>query len=86
MATTNARIQVTVDEELAAAMSRIDPAPASKSRLVRDLALRGARALDAERAQADEALTILLEIADGIRDYDLDAAADLAARRGDRLP
>ena len=86
MATMKPRIQVTVDEELASAMSRIDPSPASKSRLVRDLALRGAQALDAERAQADEALTILLEIADGIRDYDLDAAADLAARRGDRLP
>lgn len=77
---------VTVDDELASTMLRIDPAPVSKSRLVRDLALRGARALDAERAKADEALTILLEIADGIRDDDLDAAAGLAARRGDRLP
>jgi hypothetical protein len=86
MATAKARIQVTVDDELASAMSRIDPAPVSRSRLVRDLALRGAQALDAERAQADEALTILLEIADGVRDYDLDAAADLAARRGDGLP
>lgn len=86
VATMKSRIQVTVDEELASAMSRIDPSPASRSRLVRDLALRGAQALDAERAQADEALTILLEIADGIRDYDLDAAADLAAQRGDRLP
>jgi hypothetical protein len=86
MATTKSRIQVTVDDELASAMLRIDPAPVSKSRLVRDLALRGAQALDAERAQSDAALTILLEIADGIRDYDLDAAAGLAARRGDRLP
>lgn len=81
MATTKSRIQVTVDDELAAAMSRIDPAPASKSRLVRDLASRGARALEAERARAGEALTVLLEIADGTRDYDLGAAAEVASRR-----
>jgi predicted nucleic acid-binding protein len=56
-------IQVTVDDELAAALSRIDLAPVSKSRLVRDLALRGAQALDAERAQGAEALTVVLEIA-----------------------
>lgn len=85
MATAHSRIQVTVDEELASAMLRIDPAPTSRSRLVRDLALRGAQAVEAERAQAGEALTILLEIADGRRDYDLAAAAELAARRGERL-
>jgi len=85
MATAHARIQVTVDEELASAMSRIDPAPASRSRLVRDLALRGAQAVEVERARTGEALTILLEIADGTRDYDLAAAAEVASRRGDRL-
>lgn len=85
MATAKPRIQVTVDDELACAMSRVDPTPASRSRLVRDLALRGAQALEAERARADDALTILLEIADGKRDYDLGAAADIASRRGDRL-
>lgn len=77
---------MTVDEQLAAAMEQVDPAPASRSRLVRDLAVRGALALAQERARADEALTILLEIADGKRDYDLDAAAQAAASRGDRLP
>lgn len=85
MATTNSRIQVTVDEELAAALSRIDPAPASRSRLVRDLALRGAQAVESERARSGEALTILLEIADGKRDYDLAASAEVAALRGERL-
>jgi|GEM_PF-910819 len=85
MATAKPRIQVTVDDELAHAMSRIDPSPTSRSRLVRDLALRGAQSLEAERARADEALTVLLEIADGTRDYDLEAAAAVAARRGDRL-
>ncbi len=86
MATAKTRIQVTVDDELACAMARVDPAPSSRSRLVRDLALRGAQALEAERSRADEALAILIEIADGERDYDLDAAGEMAARRGDRLP
>ncbi len=86
MATAKSRIQVTVDDELASAMSRIDPCPASRSGLVRDLALRGAQALEEERARAGESLTVLLEIADGKRDYDLGAAADVAARRSDRLP
>jgi hypothetical protein len=54
--------------------------------LVRDLASRGARTVEQERAMADEALAVLLGIADGERDYDLGAAAELAARRGDRLP
>jgi len=80
------RIQVSVDEELAGALARVDPAPPSRSRLVRDLALRGAQAVQDERDRADEALTVLLEIADGKRDYDLAAAADVASRRGDRLP
>lgn len=85
MTAANPRIQVTVDDELADALTRVDPAPSSRSRLVRDLALRGARAVEDERARADEALTVLLEIADGTRDYDLGAAADVASRRGDRL-
>jgi hypothetical protein len=85
MAATNSRIEVTVDAQLAAAMSRVDPAPASRSRLVRDLALRGAQVVESERARADDALTILLEIADGKRDYDLAASAEAASRRGERL-
>jgi metal-responsive CopG/Arc/MetJ family transcriptional regulator len=86
MATSNPRIQVTVDDELAQALSRIDADPPSRSRLVRDLALRGAQALEQERADANEAVRVLLEIADGARDYDVGAAAELAARRDDRLP
>ena len=84
--TTNPRIQVTVDAELADALARIDPDAPNRSRLVRDLAVRGAQAVQEERAAGAEALKLLLEIADGTRDYDLDAAADAAARRGDRLP
>ncbi len=79
------RIQVTIDDELASAMARIDPAPASKAALVRDLALRGAQALEEERARMDEALTVLREIADGTLDYDFDAAVELYERRGEHL-
>lgn len=86
MATAHPRIQVTVDDELEQALTRVDPAPASKSRLVRDLALRGAQAIEQERASASDALTVLLEIADGTRDYDLAASGELSASRGDRLP
>ena len=86
MATVKQRIQVTVDEELASALARVDPAPSSRSRLVRDLALRGAEAVQLERDRSGEALTVLLEIADGSRDYDIAAADKVASGRGDRLP
>jgi hypothetical protein len=38
------------------------------------------------RARQAEALSVLLEIADGTRDYDLATAGAAAAARGDRLP
>jgi metal-responsive CopG/Arc/MetJ family transcriptional regulator len=85
MPTSKARVQVTIDEELAGALDAIDPAPASRSRLIRDLALRGADAVRAGRAREAEALSVLLEIADGTRDYDLAASAAAAAARADRL-
>ena len=86
VAALNPRIQVTVDDALAQAMARIEPDPGSRSRLVRDLAMRGAQAVEQEREQAADALQVLLDIADGALAYDFDAAADLVARRGDRLP
>lgn len=86
MPTAKPRVQVTIDDDLASALDAVDPRPASRSKLVRDLALRGADAVRAERERAEEALTVLLEIADGARDYDFDAAAAVAASRGDRLP
>jgi hypothetical protein len=85
-ATSKPRIQVTLDDELAHALARIDPAPASRAALVRDLALRGAQAVEEERARRADAIQVLLEIADGTRDYDFDAVADLVARRGEHLP
>jgi len=85
IATSKPRIQVTVDDELAQALARIDPAPASKAALVRDLALRGAQAIEAERARMDDAVKVLLEIADGTRDYDFAALAELIEARGEQL-
>lgn len=88
MATNHPRIQVTVDPELAAALAAVDRAPTSRSRLVRDLALRGARAVEADRRAEQSAVEVLLAIADGDERYDLDfsVAAELHAQRGDRLP
>jgi hypothetical protein len=86
MPTAKARVQVTIDDELEQAMLSIDASPASRSKLVRDMALRGARAVQEERARASETLTVLLEIADGTRDHDFAAPAALHADRSDRLP
>jgi metal-responsive CopG/Arc/MetJ family transcriptional regulator len=78
-------VQVTIDDELASVLDAIDPQPASRSRLIRDLAIRGAAADRASRDEASEAVRVLLEIADGARDYDLAAAGAVAAARADRL-
>ncbi len=86
MPTTKARVQVTIDEELAAALAVVDPAPASRSRLVRDLAIRGADAIRAERVQAREALAHLIAIADGEQPHDFTAVSGVLSGRGDRLP
>ena len=42
MVSSHPRVQVTVYPEFAAAMAALDPHPASRSRLLRDLAIRGA--------------------------------------------
>lgn len=84
--TTKSRVQVTIDEELADALAVVDPAPASRSRLVRDLAIRGADAIRADRAQARDALSHLLAIADGEHPHDFAAVSGVLSARGDRLP
>lgn len=81
MASTHPRVQVTVDPELAAAMDAVDPQPASRSRLIRDLALRGAEAERDERQQGEQAVEYLLSIATGDTDYDFDAAREIHAER-----
>jgi len=74
MATANPRVQVTVDPELGEALAGIDPHPASKSRLIRDLALRGAEAAAEERTRHAEAIEFLRKVNSGEIELDLDAA------------
>ena len=81
MASTHPRVQVTVDPELAAAMAAVDPHPSSRSRLIRDLALRGAAAERDERERRTEAAAYLLSISSGETDYDFDAARAIHAER-----
>ena len=75
------RVQVTVDPELAAAMAAVDPNPASRSRLIRDLAIRGAQTERAERERRRWATDHLLSIARGETDYDFDQARQIHAQR-----
>jgi hypothetical protein len=72
---------VTVDPELAAAMDEIDPHPASRSRLIRDLALRGAEAERDERQRRQAATAYLLSIARGDTEFDFQAARAIHAQR-----
>jgi metal-responsive CopG/Arc/MetJ family transcriptional regulator len=81
MPTSHPRIQVTVDGELAAALDAVDPHPPSRSRLIRDLALRGAAATRAERERKEESRAFLLSVVSGKTDYDPAAAAAIHAER-----
>lgn len=81
MAAINPRVQVTVDRELGDALSAIDPRPASKSRLIRDLALRGAKAAGEDRVRHAKAQETLRRIAGGEIDLDLDAAREVHEER-----
>ncbi len=81
MATKHPRVQVTVDPELAQAMAAVDAHPASRSGLIRDLAIRGAEVALEERRKHDEAIEILCKIADGEIDYDFDALEEIVKER-----
>ena len=83
MPTANARVQVTVDTELAAALAEIDPSPRSRSRLIRDMALRGVEAEREEREaeRRREAREHLLKIVRGQTDYDPTSALAAHAER-----
>lgn len=76
------RIQVTVDSELAAALSEFG-AGSSRSRAVRDLAIRGARALHEEQARRQEAIAFFLRVSNGELDdrFDWSVSAELHAAR-----
>jgi hypothetical protein len=81
MATKYPRVQVTVDPALDSAMAAIDPNPKSRSRLIRDLALRGAEVVEEDRQGREEAKKTLLKIARGEIDYDFDALGAILEER-----
>lgn len=81
MPATHRRIQVTVDPELAAALDEVEPRPRSRSRLIRDLALRGAHAERESRASRAEAREHLLAIVRGETGYDPSSALVAHAER-----
>ncbi len=81
MPATKPRVQVTLDPELAAAVAEFGGTE-PRSRAVRDLALRGAEAIRAERANGRDALEHLRRIAAGEDDgYDFAVSEQLHASR-----
>jgi hypothetical protein len=75
------RIQVTLDAELAAAVAEFGGAE-PRSRAVRDLAVRGAEAIRAERADRQDAQEHLMRIATGEDNrYDFAVSEQLHASR-----
>jgi hypothetical protein len=81
MATVNPRVQVTVDAELREALDALEPDLRSKSRLIRDLALRGAKASEEEQGRREKAKVTLLKIARGELPYDFEASREIHAER-----
>ena len=81
MATKYSRVQVTVDPKLAEAMAAVDAQPSSKSRLIRDLALRCAEVVAEERQRREEAKEFFRKVADGEIDYDFDALEEVLKER-----
>ena len=74
-----ARVQVTVDPELEVALSEFG-AGAPRSKVIRDLAVRGAEALRTDRERRGEALEALRRIAVG-EDQGFDPAVSEALHR-----
>jgi hypothetical protein len=81
VATTHPRVQVTVDPELKAAMDSIDPAPASRSRLIRDLALQGAEVAREREERRQQAIEYFKGIASGEIYFDFEALRQIHAER-----
>lgn len=80
MPATSPRVQVTVDPELEAALAEFGGR--SRSRAMRDLALRGAQALREEQHSRQEALEFLRRLDSGEDDrYDFSVSAELHAAR-----
>ena len=81
MAAKNPRVQVTVDPALEEAMAAVDPYPKSRSRLIRDLALRGAEMASEERQRREKAKAFFHQVANGEIDYDFDALEGVLRER-----
>jgi hypothetical protein len=81
MATKHPRVQVTVDPELAEAMAAVDAHPKSRSRLIRDLALKGAEIAAEERKKREEAKEFIRKVAMGEIDYDFEALEEVWRER-----
>ncbi len=81
MATKHPRVQVTVDPELRDAMAAIDARPKSQSRLIRDLALRGAEAHQDDRLRRTEAREFFRKVASGEIELDLTGAREAHEER-----
>lgn len=80
MHNSSARVQVTVDPELAAALAEFGGR--SRSRAVRDLAIRGAEALRDDQHRREEAIEFLRRISTGDDDrFDFSVSAELHASR-----
>ena len=76
----SSRVQVTVDHELAEALQEFGGQ--SRSRAVRDLAVRGAQALRDEEHRREEAIEFLRRISSGEDDrFDFEVTAELHAAR-----
>jgi hypothetical protein len=81
MASSNSRVQVTIDSELASALAEFGGS-LPRSRAVRDLALRGAETMRAEQVRSDDAREHLSRILAGEDDrYDFAVSASLHAAR-----
>ncbi len=81
MSATKPRVQVTLDSELATALAELGGA-GSRSRAVRDLALRGAEAIREERTARNDALEFLRRLDAGEEEgYDFAVSQRLHAER-----
>ena len=81
MATSHPRVQVTIDPELAEALDSLGPRNGSRSRQIRDLALRGAEVENEARERRQQAITHLVDIAAGRTSYDPASALEAHAQR-----
>lgn len=81
MPTSHPRVQVTVDRELAEALASVPAEERSRSRQIRDLALRGAEAEREDLKRREWAKNYLKGIANGTIGFDFEAAREIWKER-----